>query len=364
MKAAVLEEAGKPVVIHNDLEITSPLAGQVAVDVKHCGLCHSDLSYIDGVFPSLLPVVLGHEAAGIVSEVGPGVTRLQPGDHVVLTPTPPCGSCYWCVRGEASVCVNSASISTGLMPDGTTPLSRGGEPVYRGVGLAAFAERVLTQETGAVKIDDDIPLHIACVLGCAIQTGTGAVLNAANVQSGETVLILGLGGVGLAAVQGARIAGAARILASDPVASRREAALALGATDLLDPDHDDVVAAAQAVGGVGVDFAFETAGRGALLEVAMAAIRNGGTMVCVGAPPLEETYTLIPAAFVISGKKIIATVLGDANSLRDIPRYLDLWRAGRLDLESMITNRRPIEEINEACTDLRQGSGIRTVLDF
>ncbi|MEO2169234.1 MAG: Zn-dependent alcohol dehydrogenase [bacterium] len=364
MRAAVLQEAGKPVVIRDDVEIEAPRAGQVAVDVKHCGLCHSDLSLIDGVFPGLLPVVLGHEAAGIVAKVGPGVTSVAPGDPVVLTPTPSCGKCYWCVRGEASNCVNSISISTGMFPDGTTPLSLDGEPVYRGVGVGAFAEQVITLETGAVKIAADVPLHIACVIGCAVQTGVGAVLNAAKVQAGDTVLILGLGGVGLSAVQGARVAGASRILASDPVASRREAALAMGATDLLDPAKDDVVALAQAVAGVGVDFAFETAGRSALLDVGLSAIRNGGTLVCVGAPPLDETFTIIPAALVITGKKVISTVLGDANSLRDIPRYLELWKAGRLDLEALITNRRPLDEINEACDDLRAGKGVRTVLDF
>jgi Zn-dependent alcohol dehydrogenase len=364
MRAAVLEEAGKPVVIRQDVEIAAPKAGQVSVEVRHCGLCHSDLSIIDGVFPGMMPLVLGHEAAGVVAEVGPGVTSLVPGDHVVLTPTPPCGTCYWCVRGEASVCTNANSIVTGLLPDGTTPLSLNGEPVYRGVGVGAFADRVVTPETGAVKIDKDIPLDVACVIGCAVQTGTGAVLNAAGVQSGDTVLIMGLGGVGLSAVQGARLAGASRILVSDPVSSRRAAAMAMGATDVLDPLKDDVVAAAQAINGVGVDYAFETAGKSALLDVGLAAIRNGGTLVAVGAPPLEETFTILPAAFVITGKKLISTVLGDAHSLRDIPRYLDLWKSGRLDLEALITNSRPIEEINEACDDLRSGKGVRTVLNF
>lgn len=364
MRAAVLEELGQKVVVCDDLDVQAPRAGEVAVDVKHCGLCHSDLSIIDGVFPSGTPVVLGHEAAGIVAEVGAGVSSLKPGDHVVLTPTPSCGTCFHCVRDEASNCSNTASIMTGLLPDGTTPLSRQGAPVFRGVGVGAFAERVITPETGAVRIDDDIPLDVACVVGCAVQTGTGAALNAAGVRSGDTVLVLGLGGVGLSAVQGARVAGAARILVSDPVASRREAALAMGATDLLDPASDDIVAAAQAINGVGVDFAFETAGKGSLIDVGLQSVRNGGTVVCVGAPALDETFTLIPAAFVMSGKKIVSTVLGNANSLRDIPRYLSLWKSGRLDLESLITNRRPIAEINEACEDLRAGRGIRTVLDF
>ena len=365
MRAALLEAPGKPLRLVDDLEIEAPRHGEVRVAVKHCGLCHSDLSIADGSFPAPLPIVLGHEASGVVEAVGPGVERLAPGDPVVLSPSPPCGRCYWCVRGEPGGCVNTSAILTNTFPDGSTRLSRGGERVYRGVGVGAFAEKVLVPETGAVKIPADVPLGVACVIGCAVQTGVGAVLNTARVEEGATVLVMGLGGVGLSVVQGARLAGAARILASDPVAARREAAARFGATDLLDPARDDVAARCKEITGVGVDYAFETAGRASLVELGVLACRNGGTTVCVGAPPVSESISLAPAAlFTVSEKKLVGCLLGSSNALREIPRLVALWQAGRLDLEGLITARRPIGEINEAVSDLKASRGIRTVLAF
>jgi Zn-dependent alcohol dehydrogenase len=365
MKAAILEAQGQPLAIRDDVEIAAPGPGHVRVKVAHCGVCHSDLSIIDGSMPSGLPVILGHEAAGVVEEVGPGVTSLSPGDKVVLTPCPPCGSCYWCVRGESQICVNSIGIMTNTFTDGSTGLSRGGETVFRGVNVAAFAEYVLTQESGAVKIPAEVPLDIACVVGCAVQTGVGAVLNTARVEEGATVLIMGLGGIGLSAVQGARLAGARRILVSDPVAERREMAKHFGATDLLDPTNEDVVLRSREITDVGVDYAFETAGFADLVTTGFAATRNGGTIVTVGAPPIDQSITLAPASlFTVSEKKLVGCLLGSCNSLRDIPRMIGLWQAGRLDLEALITSRRPIEEINEALDDLRASRGVRTVLDI
>ncbi len=365
MKAALLEAPGKLQVV-DDIVLDEPRAGHVRVQVKHCGVCHSDLSIVDGKFPSPLPAILGHEAAGIVDAVGEGVSHLATGDHVVLTPCPPCGACYWCVRGEAALCVNGLGIMTNTFPDGSTGLSRGGEKVYRGVNVAGFAEYTVVAATGAVKILDEIPLELACVIGCAVQTGAGAVLNQAQVEPGASVLVMGLGGIGLSSVQGARIAGAARIIVSDPVAERREVAKRFGATDLLDPNSDDVAASTRELtGGIGVDYAFETAGVAALITIGVAATRNGGSIVCVGAPPITENVDLGPAAlFAISGKKVMGTILGNCNSLLEIPRLLSLWQAGRLDLEGLITSRRPIDEINEAMDDLRASRGIRTVLNF
>jgi Zn-dependent alcohol dehydrogenase len=333
------------------------------VAVKHCGLCHSDLSIIDGSFPAPLPIVLGHEAAGVVEEVGPGVERVAVGDPVVLSACPPCGACYWCLRGEPGVCADSSGIVTNTFPDGSTRLSRGDERVYRGVGLGAFAESVLVPATGAVKVPAEVPLHVACVIGCAVQTGVGAVLNTAKVEEGATVLVMGLGGIGLSVVQGACIAGAARVIVSDPVAERREAAARFGATDLLDPGRDDVAARCKELTDVGVDYAFETAGRASLVETGVGACRKGGTTVCIGAPPLSEAITLAPAVlFTVSEKKLLGCVLGSSNSLREIPRLIGLWQAGRLDLEGLISSHRPIDEINEAAADLRASRGIRTVL--
>lgn len=363
MKAAVLEEQGKPVQIRDDIEIDSPAHGQVRVRIHACGICHSDLSIVDGMFPSPLPVVLGHEAAGVVEEIGPGVTQLAPGDHVVLTPVPPCGACFWCVRGEPGCCVQTAGLMTSSFPDGHTGLARGGQTVYRGVNLAGFAEQVLLPAYGAIKVAPDLPLDVLCVIGCAVQTGVGAVLNTARVVEGSTVLIMGLGGIGLSAVQGARIAGAARILVSDPVAERREIASRLGATDLIDPTVDDVVQRTHTLTGIGADYAFETAGRAALIQTGIFATRAGGTTVCVGAPPIDEGIAFGPASvFVIQEKKLLGCTLGSSNSLRDIPRLVALWQAGRLDLEAMVTARRPLEAINEGMADLRASRGVRTVL--
>ncbi|MBW2273533.1 MAG: Zn-dependent alcohol dehydrogenase [Deltaproteobacteria bacterium] len=365
MKAAILEATGQPLVLRSDVEIADPGPGYVRVKIAHCGVCHSDLSIVDGAIPAPLPIILGHEAAGVVDEVGPGVSGLAPGDKVVLSPCPPCGTCYWCVRAEPQLCVSTMGMMTNTFTDGTTGLSRGGETVYRGVNVAAFSEYVVIQESGAVKIPADVPLDIACVVGCAVQTGVGAVLNTAQVEEGATVLIMGLGGIGLSTVQGARLAGARRIIVSDPVSERREMAKRLGATDLLDPTSDDVVARAREITEVGVDYAFETAGVADLVVAGFNAARNGGTIVMVGAPPIDQSITVAPASlFTVSEKKLVGCLLGSCNSLHDIPRMIGLWQAGRIDLEALITSHRPIEEINEAMDDLRASRGVRTVLDL
>jgi Zn-dependent alcohol dehydrogenase len=364
MRAAVLESPGKPFVVDDTVDIADPAAGQVRVRVEHCGVCHSDLT-VAASEHVLTPLVLGHEAAGVVDAVGEGVTAVAPGDSVVLTPVPPCGRCYWCVRGETGICVNSQSVMTNTFADGTTGLSRAGQTVYRGLGVGGFAEYVLTPENGAVKIPSGTPLEVACVIGCAVQTGVGAVLNTANVEPGATVLVLGLGGIGLSVVQGARVAGAARIIASDPVAARRDAALQLGATDVLDPGDADVVATTHALTGVGVDYAFDAAGRAALVSAGIAATRPGGTTVCVGAPPVEESVTIAPMVlFGMQEKKLLGCLLGSCNSQRDIPRLVALWQAGRLDLEGLITNRRPLDGINDAFDDMQAGRGVRTVISM
>ena len=363
MKAAVLQEAGKPLALWDDVDIEPPRAGQVRVRVTHCGVCHSDLSVADGVFPCPTPIILGHEAAGVVDAVGPEVGALAVGDRVVLTPIPPCGVCYWCVRGEPGVCVNASALQTNTFADGRTGLARGGETVFRGIGLGGFAEYVVVPTTGAVKIPAEVPLEVACVVGCAVQTGVGAVLNTARVEAGATVLVIGLGGVGLSIVQGACVAGAARIIVADPVAARREAALLLGATDAIDPGAADVAMRAIELTGVGVDYAFDAVGRASLVQTGLVATRNGGTTVCVGAAPMEDVIQVAPAAlFTLSEKKMIGCALGSCNSVRDIPRLLALWQAGRLDLEALITARRPLAEINLAMEDLRASRGIRTVL--
>ncbi len=369
MRAALLEEQNKPLAVIDDLEVAEPGPGQVRVAVEHCGVCHSDLGLIDAENPAMqLPVVLGHEAAGVVESVGEGVPadRLQPGDKVVLTPCPPCGACYWCIRGEPALCVNADAILTSAFADGSTAFSRNGQTVYRGFGVAGFSERIVTVATGAVKIPADVPTAIACVIGCAVQTGVGAVLNTADVEEGATVLVTGAGGIGLSIVQGARLAGAAHILVSDPVAERREVASRLGATQTIDPTSEDVVATAHAAtGGIGVDYAFDAVGSADLVGQCIQAARKGGTILLVGAIPVSQPLTLHPAAlFGMQEKKLVGCILGSCHSLRDIPRFIDLWRAGKLDLEALISARYPLENINDALDEMRARRGVRHVISF
>lgn len=364
MRAALLEAGRSPLAVVDDIDIAPLAAGQVRVRVSHCGICHSDLTIVDSEQAGPLPVVLGHEAAGTVEEVGVGVRSLVPGDKVLLAPLAPCGRCYWCVRGEASICQDAMSFMSGTLPDGSTPLSRGGKVVYRGLGVGGFGEVVVTTESGAVKIDPDTPLDIAAVVGCAVQTGVGAVFNTAKVEEGATVLVMGLGGIGISVVQGARLAGASRIIVSDPIEERRNAALTFGATDSIDPADVDVVAAShELTAGIGVDYAFDAAGSARLLEAGLLATRRGGTTVGVGAPGAAESLTINPAVMhVVLEKKLLGCLFGSANTHREVPRLLSLWRRGVLDLESMISFRRPLEEINEGLDDVRVGRGIRTVL--
>jgi len=364
MRAAVLEAPNTPVAV-GEVDLRGPRAGEVLVEVANCGVCHSDLSVVDGSFPTAVPVVLGHEAAGVVEEVGPGVTSVAPGDRVVLTPLPACGRCYFCTRGQPTLCaVYSASLFSNLLPDGTSPLSRNGEIVYRGLATAAWAERTIMLEDGVVKVDPDVPLDVACLIGCAVQTGVGAVLNTAGVEEGATVVVLGAGGIGIAVTQGARLASAARIIVVDPVAERRDGAERFGATDVIDPTTEDVVGRVFALtGGIGADYAFEAAGQAALLEQGITAVRPGGTVVGVGAPPVDQGIS-IPGVvgFTATEKKLIGCLLGSVHAQRDIPRLLALWRVGRLDLEGMITHRLPLEETEQALELMRRREGIRTVL--
>lgn len=364
MRAAVMEAVGRPIDVV-DVDIRNPRAGEVLVRIAACGVCHSDLSIVDGSFPGTTPIVLGHEAAGVIEAVGDDVTHLAVGDHVVLTPLPACGSCYYCTRGQPTLCAKHVgSLYTNLMADGTSPLSRGGEIVYRGLGVAAWAELAIMASDGVVKVDDDIPLETACVLGCAVQTGVGAVLNTARVEEGATVLVFGAGGIGIAVTQGARLAAASKIIVVDPVAERRDAALRFGATHVVDPDASDPIGVAyELTDGIGVDYAFEAAGRAVLIEAGIGATRMGGTTVCVGAPPIDQHLT-IPGVvgFTSTEKKLIGCLLGTVHAQRDIPRLIALWRAGRIDLEGMITARLPLEGTQDAVDALVRREGIRTVL--
>jgi Zn-dependent alcohol dehydrogenase len=364
MRAAVLPRPNEPLEIVDDLEVAAPRAGEVRVWITHCGLCHSDLYTMDGTFRSPMPMVLGHEAAGEVESVGAGVRHVAAGDKVAITPMPSCGRCHACITGHPTLCDDARHWADGLLPDGTSPFSRAGETVYRGNGLGGFSEMAVAAANAVVKVDADTPLDLICLIGCAVQTGVGAVLNTAAVPPGATVLVMGLGGIGQSIVQGARIAGATRVLVSDPVAERRAKAVGFGATDTIDPSDTDVLAAVRDLTrGAGVDFAFDAAGSADLIATGVRATAPGGAVVMVGAPdPSERLSRVSPAQLIGQEKRLLSTMVGNSYAPRDFPRLIALWQRGVLNLESMVSSRRPLAEINQGFDDLRAGRGIRTVL--
>ena len=363
MRAALLTDPGSPLEIVDDLDLADPRPGEVCVAMSHSGICHSDLTIVEGGY--MFPAVLGHEAAGVVAAVGDGVSHVAEGDKVMITPLAPCGHCEGCARQQASRCPQAMSFVAGTRPDSTSPFSRQGQLVHRGLGVGAFAQRTVVPASGVVRLDDDVPLEVACLIGCAVQTGVGAVLNTAAVERGSTVVVTGLGGVGISAVQGARIAGAARIVASDPVDSRRQAALSLGATDIVGGDAAELrQAVADATGGRGADYAFETAGVASLVSLGLEVTGPGGITVVVGAPPPEHTTDIGSVTlFMLQQKRLVGSLLGDCWPSRDIPRLVGLWRRGELDLESMITARVPLSGVNEGFDRLRAAEGVRTVVE-
>jgi S-(hydroxymethyl)glutathione dehydrogenase / alcohol dehydrogenase len=363
MRAALALAPHEPMIVVDDVELDAPRTDEVRVQVEACGMCHSDLSYIDGVLPGQFPMVLGHEAAGVVTELGPGVTTVKEGQRVVLSFRPPCKRCYWCIRGEESLCAEGSKLMSGRLSDGGTRLAHNGVEVMRGIVVAGFAEQTVVPAAAATALPDDIPLHVAALIGCAIQTGLGAVMNTADVEVGSTVLISGLGGIGMSIVQGAAIAGAAVIIGVDPVESRRELALRLGATNVIDPATSDAVAFAREVThGIGVDYAFDAVGRPEIVEQLMKLTRNGGTTVMVGVPGPSDTVKVRALIHNAYEKKLIGCYLGSARQDRDIDRAIRLWRSGRLDLEGMISQQVGLADIDQAVEGMRTGDGLRWIV--
>ncbi len=361
MKAAVLSQANQPLDLV-EVDIEGPGPGEILVDVKACGVCHSDLSIINGTFPLYGPTIPGHEAAGIVAEVGLGVQNLSVGDHVVLSPNPACGRCRACRRGRHGVCENVTGVMTFTLNDGTTKLSLDGQTVYRGIGVGAWAEQVVLDAAGAVPISSDIPLDVACLIGCAVQTGVGAAVNTADIRPGDSVLVVGAGGVGCSIAAGAAISGATHVIVSDPSESRREQAMRFGATHVIDPSSSDVAAEVGKIVNGGVDAAFDAVGAAAVVESCMASTCSGGETVVVGAAPLLDSVPVHLVTMMFTEKSIKGSLLGSSFAQRDIPRIVDMWQSGRLPLDEMVTNRRPLSEVNEAVADAEAGRGLRTVL--
>lgn len=345
------------------VSLSPPRAGEVRVQIRTSGICHSDLHAISGTLPLPMPIVLGHEASGVVTRIGPGVRRVKPGDRVVVTWIPSCGRCFWCVNGQPELCeeANRGSVE-GTPADGDSHLSWHGEPLYPFSWAGTLADAVVVPESAVIPIAADVPWDEAALLGCAVQTGVGAALHS-PIRAGDTVLVIGLGGVGQNIVQGARIAGAARILAMDPVAAKRDLALTLGATDAIDPAADDpLTAVLDLTRDRGVDVAFEAVGQPDLIALAFNAVRRGGTAVAVGVPSPELDLTVNAFAFPSQEKTLTGSWLGGSYPPRDIPRLIELWRSGRLQLSPLLSRPFRLSEAPAALDALAHGQILRGIV--
>jgi S-(hydroxymethyl)glutathione dehydrogenase / alcohol dehydrogenase len=361
MKAAVLIEAGKLLEIEN-LSISNPGPHEVLIRTAACGLCHSDLHFIDGAYPHPLPAVPGHEAAGIVEAVGSEVRTVKVGDAVVTCLSAFCGHCEFCVTGRMSLCLGA---DTRRRPGEAPRLSRAsdGSPINQMLNLSAFAEMMLVHEHACVAINPEMPLDRAAVIGCAVTTGAGTIFNACKVTPGETVAVVGCGGVGLATINAAKIAGAGRIIAADPIAEKRALAIKLGATDVVDASAPDAAQQILDLTKGGVDHAIEAVGRPASAALAVSSLRRGGTATILGMMPLAEKVGL-SAMDLLSGKKLQGAIMGGNHFPVDLPRLVDFYLRGLLDLDTIIAERIPLSQINEGFDKMRAGHSARSVIVF
>jgi NDMA-dependent alcohol dehydrogenase len=365
MRAAVLREIGGPLTVE-DVELAEPGPGEVTVRLAASGVCHSDWNVVTGATPNPLPVVLGHEGAGVVETVGPGVTEVADGDHVILSWLPSCGACFYCLAGRGVLCdVAMADMFAGTLPGGTLALSRNGESLYHYSYLSAFAERCVVPEGCCVPVRRDAPLEIAALVGCAVMTGFGAAVLRARVAPGSAAVVYGAGGVGLSAILGCRLAGARTIVAADPVAFKRETALALGATQAVDPSTDDVAALLRDLtDGRGADYAFDTAGAPGVVAQAYGAVRRGGTVVAVGIPPVGVTADLPAPDLPREEKVVTGSFYGSCRPHVDMPLVIDLYMEGRLDLDALVSRTYPLDGINDAFAAMNAGEVARAVIRF
>lgn len=359
MKAAVLQEANTPLTIE-DVEIEKPKRREVLLRTAYAGLCHSDLHFMEGLYPFPMPVVLGHEAAAVVEAVGDDVTYVKPGDHVITCLSVFCGECAQCTTGHPNLCENT---EVKLLPGAARRLRWKGQVLNQAFNLSAFAEHMLVHEHAVVKIKDDIPLDIGALVGCGVITGVGAVFHAAKVEPGSTVAVIGCGGIGLSAVNGAAIAGAERIIAIDTVSSKLEKAREMGATDTINASNVDPVEAVKEMTGGGVPYSFEAIGLKKTAEQSFAMLRPGGTATIIGMVPLGTKIELHAADF-LRDRKIQGTSMGGNRFRVDMPRLLELWRQGRLKLDHLISGRIKLEEINEGFANLKSGAPVRQLIDF
>lgn len=371
-RAAVLRQMGlpapyvasRPLAIET-LQLAPPADGELLIKVRAAGLCHSDLSVIDGSRPRVMPMVLGHEAAGVVEACGPGVTAFAPGDHVVFSFVPVCGHCDPCASGRAALCEPGAKANVaGTLLGGTQPFATGeGAALNHHLGVSGFAERTVVSQRSAVKIAPDLPYEIAALFGCAVMTGVGAVVNTAQLRAGQSIAIFGLGGVGLAALLGAVAAGAYPVVAVDVNPAKLALAAALGARHCIQAGNSgDVPAQIKAAVNGGVDIAIETVGHEQVLAEAYHATRRGGTTVTVGLPHPSRMLSLSAVSLVAEERTLKGAYMGSCVPSRDLPRFVALYQAGRLPVDRLLTHRLTLDEINAGFDRLARGEAVRQVI--
>ena len=371
MKAAILNEiarsrpyaTSKPLVVE-DVTLDPPGPAELLIRIKATGLCHSDLSVINGDRPRPLPMVLGHEAAGEVVECGPGVTDLKPGDQVVLAFVPSCGSCLPCMEGRPALCEPGARANgAGTLLSGARRLRLHDAPIYHHIGVSGYAEYAVVSRRSAVKVDSSLPAHEAALFGCAVLTGVGAVVNTARLQAGTSVAVVGLGGVGLSALLGANLAGAAEIVAVDVSPQKLEVASRLGATKTVQAGPNAVKEVRDLTNG-GVDFAFEMASSVPALQLAYDITRRGGTTVTASLPKPEHRFSIPAVQLTAEERTVKGCYLGSCVPARDIPRFIALYQRGKLPVDRLLSEIVSIEQLNEAFDRLAEGKSIRQVMTF
>jgi S-(hydroxymethyl)glutathione dehydrogenase/alcohol dehydrogenase len=359
MKAAVFREVGKPLEVE-DVEISKPGPREVLVRTAAAGVCHSDLHFVEGLYPAKLPIVLGHESAGIVEEVGEQVTYVKKGDHIITCLSAFCGECEYCLTGHMSLCDNP---DLQRRADEEPRLAKGGAPMTQFANLSSYAEMMLVHEHALVKVREDMPLDRAALIGCGVMTGVGAVFHTAKVEPGMDVAIIGCGGVGLSAVNGAAIAGAGRIIAIDTVGSKLNLAKEFGATHVIDATGQDMVGEVREITGGGVHHAIECIGLKSTSENAFRMIRPGGTATIVGMVPVGTKIELHGPEF-LREKRIQGSTMGSNRFRVDMPRLVDFYLNGKLRLDEMISQRIELKDINQAFDDMKSGSVARSVIMF
>jgi NDMA-dependent alcohol dehydrogenase len=366
-KAAIATAVGAPLEIV-DVDVADPKAGEVRIEMGASGVCHSDLSVVNGVLPIALPAILGHEGAGTITQVGEGVSNLAVGDRVVVSWVPQCGECYMCTHDQGELCeVGSlASMSGGLL-DMTSRASRDGQPISVMAASGTFAEEAVIPAIGAVKIDSSIPITAGALIGCGVLTGFGAAVNTASIRKGDNVAVIGCGGVGLNVIQGAKHAGAERIIAVDMVDGKLQTATKFGATDTVNPstDGDAVAKVMELTGGRGADVAFEVIGLGPTIEQALQMTRRGGQAVIVGVPSFDTQLTLTPAMdLLVNEKQIRGCWYGSSNVHHDVPMLAGLYQDGKLMLDELMSAQISLDQVNDALQNMGSGEIARSVIVY